>query len=274
MRTAIRGRAAAAIAGVFALFVLGWVAAAEWSHPGYRTTDDGAVVRDEDGRPLPAGVVLVPGPLAVAEDLYRLFAVRKFHTDVYLSVKRITLGLLASLIPGFALGVALGLVPRLREAVAPLFAFIQYIPPVAFVPMLILWFGIGLGQQVALLFLGTFFYFTVMVAESVAGVPESYQDAARTLGTGRAARVFRVVIPYALPDLIQHARVMVGIAWTYLTVVEMVSADAGIGSVIINSQRYLMTGRVLAGLVTIGALGIVSDLLLRGVSRLFCRWKY
>jgi NitT/TauT family transport system permease protein len=81
------------------------------------------------------------------------------------------------------------------------------------------------------------------------------------------------VIPFCLPDFIKHVRVMVGIAWTYLTVVEMVSADTGIGSVIINSQRYLLTARVLAGLVTIGALGILFDLALRGLSRLLCRWK-
>jgi NitT/TauT family transport system permease protein len=274
MSRAIRMRAAIAVGVVFAMFLGGWIAVAQWSHPGYRHTETGELQRDTEGRLVPAGVVLVPGPIAVVEELYNLFAVRKFHVDVYLSVKRVTLGLGSSLLPGFVLGVILGLAPRSRAAVGPLFAFIQYIPPVAFVPMLILWFGIGLSQQVALLFIGTFFYFTVMVAESVAGVPSSYHDAARTLGTGRAGRVFRVAIPHSMPDVIQHARVMVGIAWTYLTVVEIVSADAGIGSVIINSQRYLQTPRVFAGLITIGALGILSDLLLRGLSRLLCRWKH
>ena len=247
-----RARPAAIVVAVFLAVALIWMLVARWSHPGFAVAPDGGPVLDYEGKPRTAGIVLVPGPVAVAEELYELFATRKFHKDVLLSSKRIGLGLGASLIPGFVLGLALGLWPKVRGAVAPLFAFIQYIPPVAFVPMLILWFGIGLTQQVSLLVLGTFFYFTVMVAETVAGVPPSHLDAARTLGTSALGRVARVVIPFCLPDFIKHARVMVGISWTYLTVVEMVSADSGIGSVIITAQRYLLTVRVMAGVVAIG----------------------
>jgi NitT/TauT family transport system permease protein len=259
---------------VFAGLFGAWLAAAAWFHPGYRVDAQGAPVLDDENKPVTRGAVLLPGPWTVLREWYELFEHQDFLADVGQSVKRITLGLLAAIVPAFFLGIWFGVKPRVRSAVTPVFAFIQYIPPVAFVPILILWLGIGLPQQVALLFIGTFFYLTVMVAETVANTPPTYHDAALTLGARPYQLIWNVIVPHGMPDFIQHLRVMVGIGWTYLTAVEMVSAENGIGKVIITSQRYLQTGRVLAGLVTIGVLGIVFDLALRGTARLLCRWKY
>jgi NitT/TauT family transport system permease protein len=167
----------------------------------------------------------------------------------------------------------LGTAPRARAVAAPLFAFVQYIPPTAFVPILILWLGVGLQQQVALLFLGTFFYMTMLVAETVAATPTAYREAALTLGLRPGQLVWRVLVPNGLPEFLAHLRIMFGVAWTYLTVAEMVATEDGIGRVIINSQRYLQTGRVLAGMLTIGLLGVATDQLLRQASRRLCPWK-
>lgn len=219
------------------------------------------------------GLVLLPGPLAVAKDLYLLFAEEHFHTDVLHSVTRIALGLFSAMVPAFVLGIWFGTRQRIRETATPLFAFAMYIPPTALVPVLILWLGIGLVQQVALLFVGTFFYLTIMITATVASTPRTYLEAALTLGAKPNQLTWRVIIPNGLPEFIQHMRVMTGIAWTYLTVAEMVAAQTGIGRVIINSQRYFQTGRVLAGVLTIGLLGILTDLLLQGLSRVLCRWK-
>jgi NitT/TauT family transport system permease protein len=259
---------------VFAALFVAWVVAAEWAHPGYRVDSQGNRELDDEGHAIARGAVLLPGPGSVVVEWYELFAKHDFIADVAQSVKRISLGLLSAIVPAFFLGVWFGVSPRVRAAVTPFFAFVQYIPPVAFVPILILWLGIGLSQQVSLLFIGTFFYLTVMVAETVANTPPTYHDAALTLGARRYQLVWNVIVPHGMPEFIQHLRVMVGIGWTYLTAVEMVSAENGIGKVIITSQRYLQTGRVLAGLVTIGVLGILFDLFLRGTARLFCGWKY
>src|SRR5262249_11848515 len=128
-------------------------------------------------------------------------------------------------------------------------------------------------NQVALLFIGTFFYLTTMVAESVAATPLAYRDAARTLGFGEQRLVWKILVPHALPSLFEHLRVLVGIAWTYLVAAEMVAAPDGIGRRIIESQRYLQTDRVLAGILTIGLLGILFDGFLRLASWWFCRWR-
>jgi len=113
-------------------------------------------------------LVLLPGPVTVLVALYRLIVDDGFLADVALSVVRIILGLFLAMVPAFVLGVLFGIRPGLNTAAAPLFAFAKYVPPVAFIPILILWLGVGLPQQLALLFIGTFFYLTVMVATTVA----------------------------------------------------------------------------------------------------------
>lgn len=256
----------------FVALLIVWSIAAYWFHPGYVLDENGAPVL-EDGKPRVNGIVLLPSPVVVVIDLYILIAEQGFLKDIFASSSRVFLGLCASVIPAFILGVWFGVSPRVREAVTPVFAFIQYIPPVAFVPLLILWLGIGLSQQVALLFIGTFFYLTIMIAVTVANTPAAFHDAALTLGARPYQLIWKVIIPYGLPEFLQHLRVMVGVAWTYLTVVEMVSAQNGIGSVIINSGRYLQTSRVLAGLITIGFMGILCDFLLLRASRFLCKWK-
>lgn len=224
---------------------------------------------DESGE-----LVLLPGPTKVLGDLYTLVVEEGFTEDILVSVMRIVLGLLSSVVPAFILGIVLGIHPRLNTAMAPFFAFAKYVPPVAFIPVLILWLGVGLPQQLALLFIGTFFYLTVMVSTTVANTPTTFRDAARTLGVQRRQYVFKVVVRHGLPEFIEHLRTMVGIAWTYLVVVEMVAAQSGIGRVIINSQRYLQTGKVLAGVFTIGLLGVFSDQLLQLTGWILAPWKY
>ncbi|HXO42370.1 MAG TPA: ABC transporter permease [Thermoanaerobaculia bacterium] len=219
------------------------------------------------------GLLLLPGPLAVVRDLYHLLVDDRFLGDIALSSMRIGLGVLAATIPAAVFGIWFGISPRVHAVASPLFAFVKYIPPVSFVPILILWFGIGLPQQVALLFIGTFFYLAMMVAETVVDTPQAYKDAGLTLGLRERQLVWRVIIPHSMPAFFEHLRVMFGIAWTYLTVAEMVAAPNGIGRVIINSQRYLQTGRVLAGMLTIGVLGVCFDLTLLRTSRWVCRWK-
>ncbi len=226
------------------------------------------LLRPEDG-----GWEVLPGPLAVFGELATLFVERRFLTDILLSIMRIFLGLLAAMVPAFILGIWFGLSARAMGTAKPLFSFAKTLPPVSLVPILIMWVGIGIGQQVALLFIGTFFHLTMMVATTVADLPSTFREAAHTLGITPPRFITRVVIPYGLPEFINHIRIMVGVAWTYLIVVEMVAAEDGIGRVIIASQRSLLTGRVLAGVFTIGVLGILIDLLLQLVSHLASPWK-
>lgn len=219
------------------------------------------------------GLLLLPGPLLVLKDLYHMLVQEGFVRDIALSSMRIGLGVLAATVPAALLGIWFGISPRVHAVATPLFAFVKYIPPVSFVPILILWLGIGLTQQVALLFIGTFFYLAIMIAETVASTPRTFKDAGLTLGLRDRQLIWKVIVPHSMPMFFEHLRVMFGIAWTYLTVAEMVAAPNGIGRVIINSQRYLQTGRVLAGMLTIGLLGVLFDFVLARTSRWLCKWK-
>jgi len=218
-------------------------------------------------------LVLLPMPHVVVKDLVDLLVADAFWKDILASMMRILSGVSLAMFPAFILGFWFGLNPRVYSVGEPLFSFAKYIPPVSFVPILILWLGIGLIQQLALLFIGIFFFLTMMTAETVANTPKALINAGRTLGLGRFSLIFKVVFPFVLPRLFEHLRTMLGIAWTYLVVVEMVAAPNGIGRVIINSQRFLNTGRVLAGMLTIGLLGIVFNWTLLGLSRIVCRWE-
>lgn len=223
---------------------------------------------DRDG-----GLQMLPGPFLVVQNLYQMLVTEGFLGDILLSSMRIVLGVLAATVPAVFLGIWFGISPQVHAVASPLFAFVKYIPPVSFVPILILWFGIGLPQQVALLFIGTFFYLAIMIAESVAATPQTYKDAGLTLGLRERQLIWKVIVPHSVPAFFEHLRVMFGIAWTYLTVAEMVAAPNGIGRVIINSQRYLQTGKVLAGMLTIGILGVLFDLVLARTSGWLCKWK-
>lgn len=226
-------------------------------------------------RPADAGEVsLLPSPAAVAKELWRLFAEEHFLVDVAASLKRIFLGLAVSVIPAFAVGILFGTSPRLYNTVEPLFSFAKYLPPTALIPVLLMWFGVGIGQQLALLFIGTFFLYSVNVAETVRQTPQACLDAARTLGTGRAGLIFRIIIPHGLPSFLEHLRTIVAIAWTYVTAAELVAAERGVGKVIIYAQRFFRTDQMLAGVVAIGILGIASNAALIWVERLLCRWKH
>jgi len=219
------------------------------------------------------GLVLLPGPAAVGTALFHLVVDDGFLYDVALSVLRIALGITLAAVPAFVLGIIFGIKPVLNTATAPIFAFAKYVPPVAFIPILILWLGIGLPQQLALLFIGTFFYLTVMITTTVANTPKTFNDAALTLGAKPRQLITKVIVRHGLPEFVEHLRTMLGIAWTYLVVVEMVAAESGIGRVIINSQRYLETGKVLAGVLTIGLLGILSDQLLQLIGWWLAAWR-
>jgi len=227
-----------------------------------------AIAPDREG-----GLVLLPMPHVVLIELRNLIVVDGFLVDIAHSVFRISLGVFLAAVPAFVLGFWFGVNAKVYSVGDPVFAFAKYIPPVSFVPILILWLGVGLTQQLALLFIGIFFYLTISAAKTVSDTPKAMLDAGRTLGLSHWKLIEKIRIPNALPELIQHLRQMVGIAWTYLVVVEMVAAESGIGRVIINNQRFLSTAKVLAGMLTIGLLGVISDRSLVLVSKLVCSWK-
>lgn len=214
----------------------------------------------------------LPGPLAVLDSLVDLFLRRSFTYDVGASIYRVMGGYLAAAALAIPLGLAIGASRRFAGLVEPVVGFFRYLPVPSLVPLSILWIGIDNIQKIFVIFLGTFFQLTVMVADATRTVPTPYRELALTLGLNRRQRLARVLWPAALPGIFDALRICMGWAWSYLVVAELVAASSGIGHVVIESQRYLRTADVFAAIVVIGLIGIVFDQVFLALKGVFFPW--
>jgi NitT/TauT family transport system permease protein len=216
----------------------------------------------------------LPTPFKVAHTLWLLLFTKELWIDVGMSVARIALGFVASLIVAVPLGIIAGSSRSARAAIEPLAAVVRYIPPPAFIPILILWFGIGEIEKYVVIFVSVAPYILVMVADAVAAVPEEYLDVARTLGATKAQLYRRIIIPFGLPGIWDSMRVMVGSAWTFIILAEITAAESGIGYRLIQAQRFLKTPEVIAFMAVIGLLGLATDFAFQASYKVFFPWSH
>ena len=147
-------------------------------------------------------------------------------------------------------------------------------PASAFIPLVLLWIGIGESAKVSIIFIGVFFQIIVMVADAVRNVPQKYLEAAYTMGAKKGEILSYVIFRGAAPDIFNILRVNMGWAWTYLVIAEMVAADRGLGFAIMQAQRFMDTPKIFVGIIIIGFLGLLFDLSFRIMHRIFFAWSY
>lgn len=217
--------------------------------------------------------IFLPTPTKVIATAIEMFTKEMFWVDVLTSLSRVLLGFVISTLVSLPLGILAGSFKFFDALIAPFVGFIRYMPAAAFIPLLILWVGIGLSQKIAVLFISIFFYLVLMVADAAAGVRKDFIETAYTLGASRGKILRRVIVPAALPGIWESMRVMMGVGWTTIVIVELVATRNGIGSVIIEAQRFMRTDKIIAGILTIGILGILSDLSFRFLGKIFFDWK-
>ena len=216
--------------------------------------------------------LFLPAPHTVAVEGIKLFTQRNFGTDVLASTSRVIVGFLISSAIAIPLGILMGSSRKWEELIAPIVGFIRYMPAAAFIPLLILWFGIGFTQKVAIIFISVFFYLILLVADATAQVKGELVDAALTLGAKEKQILIKVIVPSTLPSIWDALRIMMGVGWTMIIVAEMVSAEKGIGAMIIQAQRFLQTPRIIAGIIIIGLLGVLFDTFFRVVRPVVFPW--
>jgi NitT/TauT family transport system permease protein len=207
--------------------------------------------------------LFLPRPGAVARAWYDMFAREDFLSDVWASFFRIMLGFLLAAAVGIPLGIAIGSFRAVQAFFEPIIAAVRYMPASAFIPLLIIWFGIGQTEKMAVIWFGVFFPLTLMIADVSANVPKELVNIAYTLGASRWQVFRRVLLPASWPGVVDNLRIGIGWAWTYLIVAELVAASTGIGHVILQSSRFLETEKIIAGILTIGILGLLSDAFFR-----------
>lgn len=216
----------------------------------------------------------LPAPLQVLDRTWTWATETGLMGDMGISVYRVVAGFLLSAVIALPLGLLIGSYRAVQALLEPLTDFIRYMPAVAFIPLVMLWIGIGEGSKIAIIFIGTFFQMVLMVAEDVRRVPAAQVEAAQTMGANRRELIEKVIFPSAKPALLDTLRITMGWAWTYLVVAELVAANSGLGYAILRAQRFLQTDTIFAGIIVIGLIGLVTDQLFRLAHRRAFPWLY
>ena len=206
-------------------------------------------------------------PVTMVKEGYGLFTEFNFIHDIGMTVWRVVGGFVLAAVVAVPLGIAMGAYKPVEAFFEPFVSFCRYLPASAFIPLLILWAGIGEAQKLLVIFIGSVFQITLMVAVTVGGARRDLVEAAYTLGANSRGIVARVLIPGAAPGIAETLRLVLGWAWTYVIVAELIGSSEGIGHMIIESQSLMATGQIIFGIIVIVLIGLVTDLAFKSCNR-------
>ena len=211
-------------------------------------------------------------PVTMMREGYALFAQHGFAKDVAITIWRVVGGFVLAAVVAVPLGIAMGAYKPIEAFFEPFVSFARYLPASAFIPLLILWAGIGEMQKLLVIFIGSFFQIVLMVAVTVGSTRRELVEAAYTLGANGTSVVRRVLLPNAAPSIAESLRLVLGWAWTYVIVAELIGASSGIGHMITDSQALLNTGQIIFGIIVIGVIGLISDFFFKWANQKLFPW--
>jgi NitT/TauT family transport system permease protein len=212
-------------------------------------------------------------PLTMLEEGWLLLTKFGFLGDIGMTIWRVLGGFILAAIVAVPLGIAMGALKPVEAALEPFVSFARYLPASAFIPLLILWAGIGEMQKLLVIFIGSVFQIILMVAGAVGSTRRDLVEAAYTLGANDRGVIARVLMPSSAPAIAEILRLVLGWAWTYVIVAELIGSSSGIGHMITDSQALLNTGQIIFGIIVIGLIGLVSDFLFKAVNRKLYPWS-
>lgn len=218
----------------------------------------------------------LPSPLAVAEALIYLGwyeGKSALAVATMWSVGRVAAASLLVIVIGVPLGVLMGASPRLNAVFSPLIDPFRSAPVAALLPIMVMWFGIGEFMKIAFLFVGSIVYLTPLVRDAVRAVPEQYLIAAKDIGATPWECIMKVLVPLAMPRIMDAIIVGVSVSWTYITVAEYVNAQEGLGQLIANARRLSAMDQVFAGIIVIIAVALLTYQTLMWLKRRFFKWE-
>jgi NitT/TauT family transport system permease protein len=218
--------------------------------------------------------IFLPGPEKVFTRLVTWLLDDDLLGDAAISIYRVAAGFALSAALALPLGLLIGAFRPVEALLEPLTDFIRYMPAVAFIPLVMLWLGIGESAKISIIFIGTFFQMVLMVAENVRLVPLAQVEAALTMGATRYEMIRLVLAQSARPAILDTLRITMGWAWTYLVVAELVAANSGLGYAILKAQRYLKTDTIFCGIILIGVIGLLMDQGFRWLHRRSFPWLH
>jgi NitT/TauT family transport system permease protein len=215
----------------------------------------------------------LPSPTEVLRGTVQLFVQHDLGNAILVSTRRIGLAFLLASAIALPVGILMGAFEPVNRFLEPIVSPLRYMPISAFIPLLILWFGIYEKQKIAFLFLGVFVYLLPVVVSAIRAVPEELVQTALTLGASRGAVVRTVLLPAAAPEIFDSFRVMNAISWTYVILAEAVNPEHGLGYMVELARTHQKASWSFAGLLVIGGIGLLTDLIIRSLSSVFFRWR-
>jgi NitT/TauT family transport system permease protein len=196
----------------------------------------------------------------------------ELFVDLWASTERVLYGFGLAVLVSVPIGIVMGTFLAGEALFEPLFAMLRYLPAPAFIPLFLVWFGVDEAPKIALVFVGTFFFNTLMIADVVRSVPRELINVSYTLGARRGEVLRKVIVPHSLPGIIDTIRVNIAVAWALLVIAEVVSSTTGLGRSIMQAQRFQRIDEMFALLLVIGVIGVVMDVALRLLRARVGRW--
>ncbi len=221
--------------------------------------------------------LFLPSPQAVLRKFFDVwangFTNTPFLDHVGISALRVFGAFLLACLIGIPLGIAMGMSPFIRGIFDPPLEFYRPIPPLAYLPLMIIWFGIGETSKVLLIFLSVLAPVALGARSGVKSAAIEQIHAAYSFGASRWQVMSQVILPSALPEILTAMRIGIGFGWTTLVAAEMVAATQGLGYMVLTASQFLQTSTVIMGIIVIAIIAYAFDLLMRFVERKLVPWK-
>lgn len=205
---------------------------------------------------------VLPGPSTVLDGFVELITNGTLFKHSVASLYRVTVGFYLAAVLGIPIGIILGLSRITSAMVNPLVQFLRPISPLAWIPLAMLWFGIGDKPAIFLIFLSSFFSLIVATAIAVQSINPIYFQVAANFNFTRSETVTKIVIPAIIPDVVTALRLTVAVAWLVVVAAEMIAVQSGLGYLILDSRNALRMDYVLVGMIVIGVIGLLLDMIM------------
>lgn len=219
----------------------------------------------------------VPSPYGIYKEAVRIFSVdiagKNIWEHIYYSIRRVLTAYGLALITGLPLGLAMGWNRTFDKIVKPVFELLRPIPPIAWIPLAILWMGIGEGPKVFICYVGAFVIFVLNSYTGMRYTDPLLIDATRTYGATRRQQFFNVALPASLPSVFAGMQTALSDAWMCVLAAEMVGAREGVGYLILNGMELNKPAMIIVGMILIGLIGTIMAIIMRWLERVICPWR-
>lgn len=216
---------------------------------------------------------LVPAPHNVAAKLWELLTREGLLLDIWASTRRVIIGVALGTLCAVPVGFILGWYKGLRVFVDPVINFFRALPPIALIPLVIVYFGVDELAKTVILFYASFFAGVIVMYEGISQISPLYVRVARTLGASDGEIFIKVIVPLTMPHILTALRVALGVAWATLVASELIAAQKGLGALIQNASSYFLLDVIYVGIICIGFVALLMDLVLRRASARLVAWQ-